>query len=248
VTGDAIRVGDTVRRPAAPWSASVQAVLAHLHGKGVSCVPSPLGFDEQGREVVGYVRGAAGDAAPAELVWRESTLEGAARLLRRCHDATADFEPPPAACWMLAPPDDLPVEVVCHNDFAPDNVVFDGHGPVGVIDWETAAPGSRIWDVAYAAYRFVPLSSALPAAAGPAAGLGRRLARFCDAYGLAGADRERLLPTAIRRVSALRDLIVTGAAGGNPVFAAHLADGHADAYGADLAHLRAAAGVLAASL
>lgn len=248
MTGDAIRVGDSVRRPARPWSASVQAVLAHLHGKGVGGVPQPLGFDEQGREMVAYLAGEAGDAAAPELVWRESTLEAAARFLRRCHDATADFEPPPGACWMLALPADLPMEVVCHNDFAPYNVVFDDHGPVGVIDWETAAPGSRVWDVAYAAYRFVPLSSFAPPAIGSVAVQGRRLARFCDAYGLGGADRARLLPTAVRRVEALRDLIVSEAANGNPVFAAHLADGHVEAYAADLAHLRGAAGVLAASL
>jgi aminoglycoside phosphotransferase (APT) family kinase protein len=198
--------------------------------------------------MVGYVAGEVGDDAPPELVWRESTLEAAARLLRRCHDATADFEPPPGASWMLALPDDLPVEIVCHNDFAPYNVVFDGDGPVGVIDWETAAPGSRVWDVAYAAYRFVPLSSWAPAAVRPPATQARRLAQFCDAYGLGGADRARLLPMAVRRVSALRDLIVSEAAKGHPVFAAHLADGHAEAYGADLAHLRAAAGVLAGSL
>ena len=64
---------------------------------------------------------------------------------------------------MLAMPGDLPAEVVCHNDFAPYNVVFDDGGPVGVIDWETAAPGARVWDVAYAAYRWVPLSRSAPA-------------------------------------------------------------------------------------
>ena len=79
------------------------------------------------------------------------------------HDATAGFEPPADACWMLEMPGDLPAEVVCHNDFAPTTSSSANGGPVGVIDWETAAPGARVWDVAYAAYRWVPLSRSAPA-------------------------------------------------------------------------------------
>jgi hypothetical protein len=41
---------------------------------------------------------------------------------------------------------------------------------------------------------------------------------------------------------------VTEAAGGNAVFAAHLADGHVQEYDADLAYLRASASALAESL
>jgi aminoglycoside phosphotransferase (APT) family kinase protein len=238
MTGDAIRLGDTVRRPAQPWSASVQAVLAHLQAAGVTCVPRPLGFDDLGRDTLGYVAGDVWNDPMPELVWRDSTLVTAARLLRRLHDATADFEPPADARWMLPTPEDLPIEVVCHNDFAPYNVVFGNDGPIGVIDWETAAPGARVWDVAYAAYRFVPLSCVAPAELAPPPVQARRLSSFCDAYGLDVADRAILAATVIRRVAALRDLILSEAAAGNAVFAAHLADGHVDAYEADLTYLR----------
>jgi Ser/Thr protein kinase RdoA (MazF antagonist) len=248
VTGDAVRVGETVRRAAQPWSASVQAVLRQLERAGITGVPAPLGFDELGREMVGYVPGDVWDDPLPALVWRESTLVAAARLLRRLHDATAGFEPPPNARWMLEVPADLPVEVVCHNDFAPYNVVFDGSGPIGVIDWETAAPGARVWDVAYAAYRFVPLSSEAPEELRDPSVQARRLAVFCDAYGLGSEDRVLLVATAARRIEALRDLIVSEAAAGNAVFAAHLADGHAAGYDADLAYIRAAASELAVRL
>ena len=183
-----------------------------------------------------------------EVVWRESTLVATAVLLRGLHDATAGFEPPADARWMLAMPGDLPAEVVCHNDFAPYNVVFDDDGPVGVIDWETAAPGARVWDVAYAAYRWVPLSRSAPAELQAAQAQARRLRIFCDAYGVSAADRAVLLATVARRVAALRDLIVAEAASGDPVFAAHLADGHVREYDADLAYLRASAAALAESL
>jgi thiamine kinase-like enzyme len=211
-------------------------------------VPQPLGFDELGREMLGYVAGEVWNDPLPELVWRESTLVAAARLLRRCHDATAAFDPPANARWMLAMPGDLPAEVVCHNDFAPYNLVFDDHGPVGVIDWETAAPGARVWDVAYAAYRLVPLSRAAPPELAAVPVQAQRLALFCDAYGLAAADREILLATVARRVAALRDLLVSEAARGNPVFADHLAQGHAEEYDGDLAYVRATAGALAVSL
>ena len=62
------------------------------------------------------------------------------------------------------------------------------------------------------------------------------------------ADRAVLLATVARRVAALRDLIVAEAASGDPVFAAHLADGHVREYDADLAYLRASAAALAESL
>jgi hypothetical protein len=248
VTGDARRVGETVRRTAGPWSTSVQAVLLHLQRAGIGGVPRPLGFDELGREVVSYVAGDVWDYPLPELAWRESTLVATAGLLRRLHDATAGFEAPADARWMLAMPADLPVEVVCHNDVAPYNVVFDDDGPVGVIDWETAAPGARVWDVAYAAYRFAPLSRAAPVTLQDAHVQARRLQLFCDAYGLAAADRAILLATAVRRVAALRDLIVAEAASGNPVFAAHLADGHVEEYDADVAYLVASAATLAECL
>lgn len=248
MTGDAHRVGDTVRRTARPWSGSVQTVLHHLQRAGISGVPQPLGFDELGREVVSYVPGDVWNYPPPEVAWRESTLVATGVLLRRLHDATAGFEPPADARWMLEMPGDLPAEVVCHNDFAPYNVVFDDGGPVGVIDWETAAPGARVWDVAYAAYRWVPLSRSAPAELQAARAQARRLRIFCDAYGLSAADRAVLLATVARRVAALRDLIVAEAASGDPVFAAHLADGHVREYDADLAYLRESAAALAESL
>ena len=134
-------------------------------------------------------------------------------------------------------PADLPVEVVCHNDFAPYNVVFTDDRPVGVIDWETAAPGARVWDVAYAAYRFVPLSRDAPPALQDVAVQARRLRAFCGAYGLGEPDRALLVATVARRVSALRELLLERAASGDPPFEAALVQRHAEHYSADLAHL-----------
>jgi aminoglycoside phosphotransferase (APT) family kinase protein len=242
------RVGDTVRRAPRPSSASVQAVLLHLHRAGLTCVPEPLGFDALGREIVSYLPGDVwNDPLPA-VVWSESTLVAAARLLRTIHDATVGFEPPPDARWMLTMPSDLPLEVVCHNDFAPYNTVFVDDRLAGVIDWETAAPGARVWDVAHTAYRFVPLSTSAPRELRDTRVQARRLAVFCDAYGLGEADREKLVVTAARRAAALRDLVVSLAENGDAAGRRRLLDGHADLYVADLSYLLASAPALSGQL
>ena len=76
--------------------------------------------------------------------------------------------------------------------------------PVGLIDFDTAGPGPRIWDVAYAAYRFVPL---VDHAYAREIGMmhhdpSRRLALFCNAYGLENLDEVTQLRPAGSRLSA----------------------------------------------
>jgi aminoglycoside phosphotransferase (APT) family kinase protein len=242
------RVGETVKRPARASSASVQAVLLHLRRAGVTCVPEPLGFDELGREVVSYLAGDVWNDPLPDVVWRESTLVAAAELLRVLHDATLDFQPPAEACWMLSMPSDLPLEVVCHNDFAPYNAVFVDDRLAGVIDWETAVPGARVWDVAHTAYRFVPLSASAPPELRGTRVQARRLALFCDAYGLDSADRAILVATVARRATALQELVVTLAASGDPAGQARLGEGHADLYAADMRYLLAEEAALGAEL
>jgi len=52
-----VRVGDTVRRTVRPSTGTVHAYLAHLNGAGFDGAPEPLGYDEQGREVLSFVPG-----------------------------------------------------------------------------------------------------------------------------------------------------------------------------------------------
>jgi hypothetical protein len=190
------RVGDTVRRSAGAWTPTIQRLLRHVREQGVIWVPEPLGYDELGREVLSFVPG----DVPHELppwVWSEEVLSDVARALRQWHDASASFDVG-GAVWCLEPRE--PFEVICHNDFAPYNCVFRNERLAGAIDFDVCAPGPRLWDMAYTAYRFVPLRPEGQAIAA-------RLDRFLDAY--AGADailrpsRGELVAAARERLEAL---------------------------------------------
>ena len=50
---DAVRVGDTVRRRAGPWTPAVHALLRYLESAGFEA-PRVVGMDAQGREVLGF--------------------------------------------------------------------------------------------------------------------------------------------------------------------------------------------------
>ncbi len=55
-----IHIGDgVVRRPAAAWTPTVHAFLAHLRRQGLRSVPEPLGI-EDGVETLGYLEGESG--------------------------------------------------------------------------------------------------------------------------------------------------------------------------------------------
>lgn len=148
-----VRVGDTVRRSTGPWTPTIHRLLSHVRAKGLLWVPEPLGLDEAGREVLSFIPGDVPHEMP-EWVWTEQVLTDVARALREWHDATEDFSAPDAK-WGLPP--SSPREVICHNDFAPYNCVFSGRRFAGAIDFDFCSPGSRLWDLAYTAYRFVPL-------------------------------------------------------------------------------------------
>ena len=86
--------------------------------------------------------------------WSETVLTDVARALRQWHDASSGFDTE-GAIWGLDA--HAPREVICHNDFAPYNCVFIDGRFVGAIDFDLCSPGPRLWDMAYTAYRFVPL-------------------------------------------------------------------------------------------
>src|SRR4051812_43933013 len=148
-----VRIGDTVRRAAGPWTPTIHAFLRHLRANGFDLVPEPLGMDERGREIISLLPGAPATYPLPAFAWADDTLAAVAQTLRAYHDASAGFE---GTRWQW--PSHEPQEVICHNDFAPYNLMFEDGRVTGVIDLDLASPGPRVLDLAYTAYRFVPLT------------------------------------------------------------------------------------------
>src|SRR5690349_9150942 len=91
--GHVHRVGDTVRRPAGPWTPSVHSLLAFLEGRGFPA-PKPLGIDERGREILSFVEGEAATWPFPRFFHEPEAVAQVGQLLRRFHDLVAEFVPP----------------------------------------------------------------------------------------------------------------------------------------------------------
>jgi hypothetical protein len=244
-----VRVGETVRRPVHPWTPAVHALLRKLEAAGFPESPRALGFDDQGLESLTFIPGEVGNYPLTPAMASDAALVDAARLLRGYHEESTIEPGWEDLSWRFRYPDPDRWEVVCHSDFAPYNLVFDGARPVGIIDFDVAGPGPRLWDIAYAAYRFVPLASDANCVAfgfGAEPERERRLALFLDAYG--PDDLTGLLEMVIERVEGLRDDILQRAAAGDPSVTTHLEEDHVGSYNADLAWIRGNTAALAAAV
>jgi thiamine kinase-like enzyme len=169
----------------------VHALLRHFEAVGFDGAPRVLGHDdEEGREILSFVSGEAA-VAPVPASDEVPRLVGA--LLRRMHDAQEGFVGAPDLTWQSAPNAPATGEVVCHNDLFWPNVVFRDGAPVALIDWDLAAPGERLHDLADAANYWAPLRDDRTATAWglPMDRRGQRLRALCDGYGL--DDRSALL-------------------------------------------------------
>lgn len=228
VSGAIVRIGDTVRRPAGPWTPAVHALLGHLHAAGFHGAPRPLGLDELGREVLTFIPGTIPWPGSFGLLDPDGRLGRVARLIREFHDAVAGFCPPPDARWQVL----IPAEgtgIVAHHDLAPWNLVIRPRH-WAFIDWDTAAPGSRLWDLAYALHGFVPLSANPRYQRGNPA---HRMRLFAAVYGLDQAQRQELLPMLARRAQGMHDFLAGQAAAGTQPWARLWQAGHGRAWRAD---------------
>jgi Phosphotransferase enzyme family len=194
-----IRIADTIRRPARRSSQTIQALLRHIEAQGFAGAPKALGFDDQGREILSYLPGYAEHYPWRAFVYSEDNLYRVARFLRAYHDATISFRNPDDANWLVAIPG--AVEVICHGDVGPYNIIYVNYKAVAFIDFETAAPGPRIWDVAFAIYRFArlcELSNIAKVSDTYLDKVAQRIRRFCDYYGLEAG--KNLLDTVLQRL------------------------------------------------
>lgn len=231
-----VRIGATVRRTMGPWSTTVHHLLTCLHHANFTHAPRFLGIDHHGREVLSFL---PGDVGFFPYIYTDMALQSTAKLLRQFHDVTRTYIPPPTAQWQVRDPDWSQHEVICHNDFAPYNIVFKNHCAAAIIDFDTAGPGRRLWDVAYAVYWFVPLyAQDVPLARGLAdlAQSATRLHRFCAAYGCPCTPL--LLDIVDQRLQALCLHILQNAERGEAVYQRMIIEGHIEGYQRAIEHLR----------
>ncbi|MEU4192830.1 phosphotransferase [Kribbella sp. NPDC026611] len=138
-----VRREDEVRRTAGERAGFVHELLGVLVDWPGS--PTYLGLDEDGRERLSFIDG----YVPWDRPWKAAittpeALRSVGRLVREFHDLTAGTA--------LAGDE----EVVCHNDLSPKNTVYtpDGTRAIAFIDWDIAAPGPRIHDIAFICWQY----------------------------------------------------------------------------------------------
>lgn len=143
---------ETVTRPAGAHTLTVHSFLRHLRAKGLDCVPQPVSLDGA-TETLRFIVGESGGDG-----WKhqhdEQGLRSAARLLRRIHDASADWVPPDGA--VFAAPVAGGGDVFVNGDPGPWNFVWREGEAVALIDWDFLHRAPRLSDVAYALSCFAP--------------------------------------------------------------------------------------------
>jgi hypothetical protein len=221
-----VRIEDTVRRPIRPFTATVHAYLTHLHSGGFTAAPEPLGYDQQGREILSYVPGGVPVEPLPDWATAPEVLTALARLVRRLHDTAQGWTPPRGAVWGSVPGTppagvvplfDVP-ELISHQDYCPGNVVFRDGLPAAFIDFDLARPTTRVADAVNAMYWWVPLLD--PQDRPPAladADAAARVRLFADTYGMDAAQRAEVVAVAVRR-AANATLTMRAAAEVDPVF------------------------------
>jgi hypothetical protein len=173
-----------------PWTPSVEAYLRHLEAEGF----------EAAHDTDGTIF--------AESVWPHAAraLHEIGVLLRRLHEASRTFTPPPDARWMpWTLHSSAEGAMISHGNIAPWHVVFRDERPVGLIGWEYSGPVDHLDEVAvtgwYCAQLFdddVADHVGLP----PAATRAEWFREFLDGYGLVRSARCDLIDRILRFVIA----------------------------------------------
>ena len=192
--GRVVRVGPHVLRPSNPHSGSIQAFLRAVRCAGFEGASSPVGIDDDGRERLVFIDGEVPVPPYPEWSQSDTALASIARLLRGLHDAARDFDAQ-RHTWNDSLADPAGGTLVCHNDVEPSNVVFRDGIAVALIDFEFAAPGRAVYDIAQLARLCVPIDDDFDQAR-----LGwrpgdrpARLRLVADSYGLDRLGRAELL-------------------------------------------------------
>jgi hypothetical protein len=196
-----VRRGDVVLRKPGERAEFVHELLRLLDGwEGA---PRFLGV-EDGRERLSFIDGYVAWEEPRKpAATSEGALRSVGALVREFHDLTAGTA--------LAGDH----EVVCHNDLSPKNTVYtdDGTRAIAFIDWDIAAPGERIDDLAFICWQYAEL--------GDVARVVPQWKALLAGYG--PTDTSQLIPTILGWQTRAADGIDAEANAGDPAMQ-HLQD------------------------
>ncbi|KDN87292.1 aminoglycoside phosphotransferase family protein [Kitasatospora cheerisanensis] len=221
--GAVVRRGAVVERPAPPQVAALHGFLTALRSGGFAGAPLPVGEPAGGREQLEFLPGDVAVLPYPEWALGEEALVSVGRLLRRWHRAAARTPFDGRAGWSRELADPAGGPLLCHNDVCVENVVFRGGAAAALIDFDLAAPGRPLWDVAMTARYWVPVLDPDTAAETGRAHLEvpRRLRLFADAYGLSAADRAALPAVLAEATAVCRAFVGRRIAAAEPAFVAY---------------------------
>ncbi|MEV5546482.1 aminoglycoside phosphotransferase family protein [Streptomyces sp. NPDC052309] len=224
--GAVFRRGSLVERPAPCHARALHAYLLALKEHGFDAAPAPVGLTEDGREQLTFIPGEVALPPFPDWAMTKTALESVGSLLRRLHETSAAVEADIRAGWPRGLADPEGGTMLCHNDVCPDNVVFRDGRAAALIDFDLAAPGRPLWDVAMTARYWVPVADPVSAAAFYPAGLDTpaRLRILADSYGLSPRDRAELPCVIEQATEVCRAFVAARVADGDPVYLQALAE------------------------
>ena len=221
--GAVVRQGQHVLRPSNPHTETIHAMLRCVNERGFTGASNPIGVDPDGRERMEFIPGDV--AIPPFPAWVQTdhALASIAALIREYHEAVRGFVEPPDATWSdeMRDPDDVSAaqRLVCHNDVCIENVVFRDGEAIGLLDFDFAAPGNPLHDLAQFARMCVPVDDHECAATlgWEAIDVATRLRVVADAYGLA-PDRSEFLAVMERGIARGGQFVLRRVEAGDPNF------------------------------
>lgn len=189
-----MRRGEFVLRPSNPHSKSVHAFFRKLRSAGFEGASLPVEIAADGRERLVFIEGDV--PVPPFPAWAQTddSLASIAVLMRSFHEASSQV-PAGIGPWSYELADPAGGSMICHNDVCLENVVFRDGRAAGLLDFDFAAPGRPIFDLAAFARMCVPIDDDLSASRLGFGAVDRpgRLRLVADTYGLDDSGRQELI-------------------------------------------------------